>query len=295
MNLFHNPIIEKERRSRIRSHELLAVIVGVNIILAAVAVFVLMTVAGRFNLVYQRDYSSMLQIYLAVSLTSCGLMVIVLPAYAGMSVVLEQERGSMESFIAAGVTPAQIVVGKAAGCLNIMLIMIVSTLPVFSLTFVYGGVSLRDLFVSLLCLCLCGMVVTCTSIFASSLCRRSNMAILTAYGLNVLLIGGSFAIHYLPGIVGNSAYQALPGQQVAFYHYSLLVNPLVTIYGVLNAQAGSRSAVFDLINLYGRYRQNSVTQNWTAISSILQAVMCLLLLALSSALVRRRRPDRQRA
>ena len=289
-NPFRNPIFEKERRSRIRSHEFVAVMVGSNVILAAVAVFVLMAVSGRMDLVSQRDYSSMLQIYLAVSMTSCALMVIVIPAYAGVSVSLERERGSLESFIAAGMTPGRIVAGKAAGCLNVMLVLIVSTLPVFSLTFVYGGVSLRDLLFSLLCLWLCGMVVTCVSIFGSALCRRSSTAILTAYGLNIVLIAGTAGIHYLPGLVGNTAYQDLPGRQIAFYHYALLANPLVTIYGVLNTQAGSKSAVFDLIDIYGRYRPNAVTQNWTVLSSSLQVVLCILFLVLAAVCVRRRRP-----
>ena len=286
-NPFRNPVFEKERRSRIRSHEFLAVIAAVNLILAAVAVVVLVTISGRFDLTGQRDYSSMLQIYLAVSMTICALMVLVLPAYAGVSVSLERERGSLESLLAAGIRPWQIAAGKAAACMDVMLILLISTLPVFSLCFAYGGVSLKDLFGSVLSLCLCGFVVTGVSVFASSLCRRSSAAILAAYGLTILLLGGTMAISILPGMVKNSAYQDLPGRQIAFYHYGLLLNPLVSYYGVLNAQAGSKSAVFDLINLYGRYRQNRITTNWTMISSVLQISLSLLALSASTLFIRR--------
>jgi len=63
------------------------------------------------------------------------------------------------------------------------------------------------------------------------------------------------------------------GSPVSWYHYLLLTNPVVTFYGVLNYQAGSRSAIFDMINYMGNYKQNWITQHWLPVSLLVQAAI----------------------
>ena len=63
------------------------------------------------------------------------------------------------------------------------------------------------------------------------------------------------------------------GSRVSLYDYLLLSNRFVTFYGVLNYQAGSRSAIFDMINYMGNYKPNWITQHWLPVSLLVQAAI----------------------
>ena len=112
------------------------------------------------------------------------------------------------------------------------------------------------------------------SILCSAGANRSVYAALSAYASNLILIGGTLFVHLAPSLLySSSVYGDQLGSPVSWYHYLLLTNPVVTFYGVLNYQAGSRSAIFDMINYMGNYKQNWITQHWLPVSLLVQAAI----------------------
>lgn len=273
MGRFQNPVYEKDRWSANRSKTFLIGVLAVNSVIAAVAAVVFWNMVSYMKTSSATDYAALLQLYLILAMVECMMVVLIAPAMAGTGISQERENGNLELFFSAGVTPCQVVFGKLVSCINMLFVLIVTSLPVFSLVFVYGGIQMRDLIAMISILLVVALEICSLSILCCAGARRSVYAALTAYAANLLLIGGTLLVHFAPRFLYSSGYGEQLGSPVAWYYYLLLANPVVTFYGVLNQQAGSRSAIFDMINYMGNYKQNWITQHWLPVSLFVQAVL----------------------
>ena len=256
MSKFHNPIYEKDRWAANRSKAFLIAVLSVNSVIAVIEIVVFMNMVSYMKTSSENDYAALLQLYLTLAMAECLMIVFIAPALAGTGISQERENGNLELFLSTGVSPWQVILGKLVSCMNMMFVLIVTSLPVFSLVFVYGGVQMRDLIAMISVLLVVALEICSLSILCSAGANRSVYAALSAYASNLILIGGDQL-----------------GSPVSWYHYLLLTNPVVTFYGVLNYQAGSRSAIFDMINYMGNYKQNWVTQHWLPVSLLVQAAI----------------------
>lgn len=281
MDHFRNPVYEKDRWSANRSRTFLFALVAVNGIMASIAIVVFGNMVRYINANGNQDYSVLLQLYLTLAMAECLVVILITPALTGIGISQERERGNLELFFASGISAWNVVWGKLLSCMNMLLVLLVTSLPVFSLVFVYGGIQFRDLFLMIAALWLLGLEVASISVMCSSAIQRSASAAMAAYAVVVLLVGGTLLIHWAPNFLYQVSYGEQLGSPVAWYHYLLLANPAVTFYGMLNQQAGNRSAIFDLINYQGNYRQNWITENWLPVSLGVQAAMVVLELFLA--------------
>ena len=266
MSKFHNPIYEKDRWAANRSKAFLIAVLSVNSVIAVIAIVVFMNMVSYMKTSSENDYAALLQLYLTLAMAECLMIVFIAPALAGTGISQERENGNLELFLSTGVSPWQVILGKLVSCMNMMFVLIVTSLPVFSLVFVYGGVQMRDLIAMISVLLVVALEICSLSILCSAGANRSVYAALSAYASNLILIGGTLFVHLAPSFLySSSAYGDQLGSPVS--------NPVVTFYGVLNYQAGSRSAIFDMINYMGNYKQNWVTQHWLPVSLLVQAAI----------------------
>lgn len=274
MSKFHNPIYEKDRWAANRSKAFLIAVLAVNSVIAVIAIVVFVNMVSYMKTSIENDYAALLQLYLTLAMAECLMIVFIAPALAGTGISQERENGNLELFLSTGVSPWQVILGKLVSCMNMMLVLIVTSLPVFSLVFVYGGVQMRDLIAMISVLLIVALEICSLSILCSACANRSVYAALSAYASNLILIGGTLFVHLAPSLLySSSVYGDQLGSPVSWYHYLLLTNPVVTFYGVLNYQAGSRSAIFDMINYMGNYKPNWITQHWLPVSLLVQAAI----------------------
>lgn len=274
MSKFHIPIYEKDRWAANRSKAFLIAVLSVNSVITVIAIVVFMNMVSYMKTSSENDYAALLQLYLTLAMAECLMIVFIAPALAGTGISQERENGNLELFLSTGVSPWQVILGKLVSCMNMMFVLIVTSLPVFSLVFVYGGVQMRDLIAMISVLLVVALEICSLSILCSAGANRSVYAALSAYASNLILIGGTLFVHLAPSLLySSSVYGDQLGSPVSWYHYLLLTNPVVTFYGVLNYQAGSRSAIFDMINYMENYKQNWITQHWLPVSLLVQAAI----------------------
>ena len=145
MSKFHNPIYEKDRWAANRSKAFLIAVLSVNSVITVIAIVVFMNMVSYIKTSSENDYAALLQLYLTLAMAECLMIVFIAPALAGTGISQERENGNLELFLSTGVSPWQVILGKLVSCMNMMFVLIVTSLPVFSLVFVYGGVQMRDL------------------------------------------------------------------------------------------------------------------------------------------------------
>ena len=126
-----------------------------------------------------------------------------------------------------------------------MFVLIVTSLPVFSLVFVYGGVQMRDLIAMISVLLVVALEICSLSILCSAGANRSVYAALSAYASNLILIGGTLFVHLAPSLLySSSVYGDQLGSPVSWYHYLLLTNPVVTFLWCIKLPGGKPQCNF---------------------------------------------------
>lgn len=280
MKLFKkNPVYEKELWSANRSAFFALAVMGYHALLAVIALAVFSNMLNVIRVRGQGNYSLMLQMYIVLAMVECMLVICIMPGMAGGGISKERERHALELMQVSGISSVRIVLGKLKSYMNTVIVLILSGFPALSLVYVYGGIQIGDFLWVAAALLVTACYLCSISLFCSAAAKKTGHAIVIAYGTVLSLLGGTLLIHYYQFLLLGGTYGEQIGSPIAWYHYLLLLNPLVTFYGMMNKQAGSRDFIFDMINYQGNYRPNWVTENWIGLSLALQLAVSVLFLA----------------
>ncbi len=282
-----NPIYEKARWTMDRSRLFLGGVMGFAAVMTLFAFVVFYDMLRHMRVRQEGNFAQMLQMYIVLGMIECLLVLLVSPGISGASVAGERDRGMYDILRVSGVGALRLISGKITACMNVMIVLIVAGFPALSLVFVYGGVRLVDAVTLGAVLVLIALYLNSAGLLCSVLLRKTGRAVAASYAVMLFLTAGTLLIHYLPSFLFVSGYGEAIGSQIDWFHYLLLLNPLLTFYCVLNSQAGSKDFMFSLINDRGNYRPNWVTEHWTGVSLTLFAVLSIAALLLTAVLQRK--------
>ena len=128
-----------------RSIRTAMILFAFNGILALAALFNMYSVIAQVKISAEIQYSRFLDLYLFIAGIEFLLLMFIMPAITSSSISGERERQTLDLMLTTMMTPGQIVLGKLFSAFQTMALLIVSSLPIISMVFVYGGVSLKDL------------------------------------------------------------------------------------------------------------------------------------------------------
>ena len=281
-----NPVYKRETMVSSRSFRMSLIVLVFNSVLAVVALLSMYSVIARVKVTAEIRYSSFMELYTFVATMEFIMLLFIIPAITAGSISGERERQTLELMLTTKMTPAQIVFGKLFSSLSTVAMLIISSFPVLSLVFIYGGVRIPDVGMLLLCYVTTAFLAGCLGICFSSVFKRSTLATVVSYCVIILLVGGTYAANrfalslskatvdtYLVN-VGNSAQQANSGGLL----YLLLLNPAVTFYVTINGQVGNDQVVNNITRWFGERPSNLVTENWNLFSIGLQLALAVAFL-----------------
>lgn len=266
-----NPVYNREMKVSARSIRFPLILACFNIILAA---FALTSMTSGLSLAHESagiNYASFLTIFRYVATIEFALILFVMPALTAGSISGERERRTLDLMLTTKLTPARIVAGKLLTSISNVVVVLVSSLPILALVFVYGGVTVWDFIVLMIAFLTVAVFTASIGIFASSFCSRSPLATALAYAFELIIVGGTAGINILALNMTGTA-----GRWI----YLLLVNPVATFYSAINAMTGNRNAIADIASGLGT--TVSVTHSmWFAVGTALQFIVSTLLVFLS--------------
>ena len=112
------------------------------------------------------------------------------PSITATAISGEQEKQTYEMLMATPLHPLQILWGKLFSALSFVFILIFAAIPMASLVFIFGGVTLRDMLKTLLVLLVIAVMFGVIGLFMSALFGRSGRAVALTYVVVFLLIFG---------------------------------------------------------------------------------------------------------
>lgn len=283
-----NPVYKRETQVSSRSFRLPLILLVFNSILAVVALLSMYSVTARVRVTAEIRYSSFMELYTFVATMEFIMLLFIIPALTAGSISGERERQTLELMLTTKMTPAEIVFGKLFSSLSTVAMLIISSFPVLSLVFIYGGVTIPDVGMLLLCYVTTAFLAGCLGICFSSLFKRSTVATVVSYSVLILLVAGTYAANrfalslsqatvdtYLVN-VGSAAQQARANSGGLLY--LMLLNPAVTFYVTINGQVGNNQVLNNITRWFGERPANLVTENWNLFSIGLQLVVAVIFL-----------------
>ena len=176
-------------------------------------------------------------------------------------------------------SPYAIVIGKLMASLNMVMMLAVSSLPVLSIVFLFGGISIVDLIVMLLTLMISGVFVGSIGILFSAVCKKTTTATILSYSSILVLIIGTYIMNYLVYHLTEAGERASGVRRLI---YSFLLNPAVTYSTVISNQVANRDILKQLYlefapgMIHGR-----VIRNWIPFSLVIQLGMSICLIGIA--------------
>lgn len=163
-----------------------------------------------------------------------ALVCFIVPGVTAGAIAGERERQTLVSLQVTLLRPFSIVAGKLWASLAYVLLLVVATLPLVGVTFVIGGVGLREVIAGLAAVVVTAVALACLALACSAAFRRTQGATVTAYALTALLVVGTFVVYGFQAAVDLGRAQS-PGPGV------LALNPFVATADVVRSRSVDRS------------------------------------------------------
>lgn len=282
-----NPVYKREITVSSRSFRLALILVLFNSILALVVLLNMYSVVEQVKMTAEIQYSSFIEIYVFVAVVEFVMLMFIMPALTAASVSGERERQTLDLLLTTTMKPWEIIWGKLMASFGTMFLMVMSSFPLLSVSFVYGGVTASDIFILLLCYLAVALLCGSMGICFSSIFKRSTIATVVSYGVLVMIAAGTYAINIFAlsiarlnvvntyaSSVSGIADQANSGS----FLYLLLLNPVATFYVMINTQAGDNQVLKSLNNWFGPHPQNGIMDHWVVLSIFIQLVLAAIFL-----------------
>ena len=176
-----NPVYKRECMVSARSFRLALVLLVFNGILALVALLNMYSALAQVRLTAEVQYTGFLDLYMFVASLEFLMLILIMPALTAGSISGERERQTLDMLLATKMKPWYIVLGKLESSLSSVLMLAVSSLPVLSIVFIFGGVGILELVGFVVILGVSAVFIGSVGIFFSAYTRRVTTATVLTY------------------------------------------------------------------------------------------------------------------
>src|SRR5438309_8178265 len=188
---FLNPIVEKELRSRMRTGRASLLISFYLLTLAGVGWFTYVIVGRQASGGAANGELSVhvgTTIFRALTGWELVLILFIAPVLTAAAIAGEKERQTLDLLLCTRVRPSSIVIGKLVASLLFALLLLVASVPVFSVVFLFGGVELSQVIGVAAVLGTTAVVLGAIGLLCSTVLRRPTGATVVAYVLAFLYL-----------------------------------------------------------------------------------------------------------
>jgi len=185
-----NPVLVKDLRGRMRGPRAFLLLTGYLALLGLVALLLYAALADSSGTDLNAGQQIGKQMFIVIAVVALIEVCVITPALTAGSIVGEKERQTYDLLVCSLLSPWQIVWGKLASALAFALLMILAVVPLMSLAFLFGGVTLAEVLIALIGLVMTALLYSTVGLFWSSIMRSTLGATSFALGSIILVLLG---------------------------------------------------------------------------------------------------------
>lgn len=190
--LRRNPITLKEMRSRMRGRRAFAVLTLNVFLLGGLVALIYMTYAASAQVI--SSPSNLQSLGKLIFATAVGMQLLITCFTSSSAAVgaisSERERQTFELLRTTLLSARSLVLGKLAAAVLFNLLVILSAIPIASLSFFFGGVTLEEILIASIFLIVTAIAFSAIGLFFSSLMRRTSQATAVSMVVTLILLFG---------------------------------------------------------------------------------------------------------
>lgn len=277
-----NPILKNELKLSVRTSRLAVIITVINGVFSCFGVFSLVSIVEN---AYVIDFKQMLNLYILLAYLEYAVMLLLIPIITSSSIAGERERQTLDILLTTKIRPWEIVCGKLEASLSSVLLLAVSSLPALALVYIYGGLQLLDMFALVAFLLMSAVFIGSMGIMISVIIKKTTFATIMSYMMVAGIIAGSYITvrgYYHLLWLGARDKSTYIDPDIGKVVYVMLINPLITFFGLINNQVGNSKAIATFLSVYGNYTNDLVVNHWILVSLLIQFLLSLLFLWIAS-------------
>ena len=289
-NFFRNPVLESELKIRMRSWRAalgVTLYLGVILLIAYLYFKTVIDSMMRYGAYNSAGQTIGLQVYTMLAVLQFVLILLVTPAQTAGAISGEREKQTLDLLLCTKMSSVGIILGKLFSSMSFILLLIIGSIPIFSLVFLFGGVTPGNVVVLFLFYLVTAFAVGSIGIFCSAMFKRTVTATVTAYitifvlGIVSLILGGYMMASYYAERVILSV---VPPPYTPFVFY---INPAIGLVDLLAQQFDGMSGgiISDIVrSIFGARRYGAMTQNsggcfWESWSFWIKNIIVLIAIA----------------
>lgn len=243
MERFSNPVLLKELKLRFRSFKSFS---GLMFYLAVLCLFV-----TGFLLVYTQfsgtgffKPSDSFTMFAGLSVIQMGLVMFITPGLTAGAISTEREKQTLNILLTTTQSSSQIIIGKLLSSVAFLVLMLLAGLPLYSLVFLFGGVSPSQLITIFLFYLVTLIAIGSIGIMFSTITKRTIVSMIATYGAMIFL-GGITAFLFFVGLSmeqmfmnpGTPQPNATPFSPISYFWAS--INPGALMITILYPEMAS--------------------------------------------------------
>lgn len=238
-----NPIIVKELRARMREARAFVILTSVLLALGIVSYLIYRMALVMAGAYMSTPLSPQIGQMLFVALAFLELMMVcaIAPAVTAGAISGEQEKLTYEMLLATPLHPASILWGKLVSALSYVFLLIFAAIPMFSLIFIFGGVTMRDMVKALMILVVVAVTFGTLGLFMSAWLKRTSRATVASFLIVVALLAGTFFLYVAIGVI----------RQVEPPRWLLAANPVSALFSAISDSLPTEGSAFGFIGMLG--------------------------------------------
>lgn len=282
-----NPVLVKELRGRMRGVRAFVLLTVYLTVLSGLALLVYMGMAQGSS--YDPNIGQRIgqTLFFLIGGVALAQVCLITPLLTAGSISGEKERQSYDLLVSSLLSPWQIVWGKLGAAMAYAGLLVLSTLPLISVAFLFGGVSLSEVVVAVLALLVTALLYACVGLCWSSIARSSMLANALSLGSVLLVLLGIPLALAFAQVLFSSLISRLMDQALFVYLFGgvLSAHPFIALVLTETALHDDQGLFYMSVNVTGG--KLLVPSPWLAYVLIALVTSALLILLT----VRRTRPQ----
>ena len=302
-----NAVLYKEMTVDMKKPKIMIIMLLVNLLIVPIAAGFFLGIIGT-AITGVGNYRLLAWYLITLVYFEGFILLFITPAITAGSISLEKERQTLDVLLTTRMTPWEIVWGKYSSSLLFLSLMVLSTFPLLALVFIYGGISLIQLFYIGLMMFIFIAFISSFGILFSALTKNTIASVILTYVFLifyftitimlpfVLLIGVALFNEYL--YYDRTYFSAI--QTEHFINGDILMltgtwNPILMFYdtigNTIGYQYGELGSTKGLVSLCGTFimphftEKNILMKLWTPISMVQMVLLSFVNLKLAAALL----------
>lgn len=224
-----NPVLDKEFRLRMRTFRSPLALMFYLLTIGLIALgFIYLNIGGFRGGPVGFNPNQSREMFYVLSVAQLVLIAFMTPGLTAGVISGEREKQTLSILLTTQQSSATIILSKLVSSLSFMLLVILATLPVYSIVFLFGGISPKQLVLVFLFYVFTMFVLGAFGVMFSTLVKRTMVSVIVTYGFTMFIFGATGLLFlFLQGLM-RQIYQSSTATY-SWIGYVLGLNPVAAL------------------------------------------------------------------